>query len=785
MGKIRLKRVLFFTPMLIILFSLVQCSPKLYTTGKDFVASGNYEDAIAQFTKLIEETPEYTEAYVARAEAYEKADKKEEAASDYKRATAFEDKDESIYYNAGRLYYELEQYEEAIPMLVKVTALDKKHINAYKYKMNSYIALEKYEQALKESNSLVDLNATAENFYWKGYIGDKLEDYNKAETDLRKAIEKSPNMLESYILLGNVLLKAKKFDQSLNICTRALGIDSKCKEALWTRSKIYKEKIDYPSAINDLSKMIIFSPDDLEAFFARGIYYQEFNQHQSAINDFSKVISIDSKNALAYFHRAKSNEEITQYEKAISDYQTYAKLSDDSDKEAKDRLKIVKDRLYELNREGNKPVLTFTEPAEKAGNSINIIEDAIEVTLLGLIADESDIKSAKVDGVDVTFDENGKNNEFSVTLNVTGKETVSIAIADVYNNVLASTYKLNRTEINPPQISLIAPYASSTGEIYMDVDNRKLYVEGRIADENKIKSIIVDEMTASYSVDAMNPEFYATIDIANKNKFVVKAEDIYGNVSEMEYRINREALEISQENPMGKTWVIFVENSDYETFASLEGPIKDVSMMKAALANYKVHNILHKQNMSKAEMERFFAIELRDLVRSNQVNSLLVWYAGHGKFINDIGYWVPTDATRDDEFTYFNISTLKAALQSYATFVTHTLVISDACESGPTFYQAMRSGLKDRDCGDWEATKFKSSQVFSSAGYELAVDNSQFTRTFANTLRNNPNACLPIENVVSKVTVAVAKGGMQKPQFGKIDGLEDEGGTFFFIAKER
>ena len=166
----------------------------------------------------------------------------------------------------------------------------------------------------------------------------------------------------------------------------ALSIDSKCKEALWTRSKIYKEKIDYPSAINDLSKMIIFSPDDSEAFFARGIYYQEFTQHQSAINDFSKVISIDSKNALAYFHRAKSNEEITQYEKAIADYQMYAKMSDDNDKDAKERLKIVQDRLYELNREGNKPVLSFTEPIEREGNSVNIIEDAVEVTLKGIIA---------------------------------------------------------------------------------------------------------------------------------------------------------------------------------------------------------------------------------------------------------------------------------------------------------------------------------------------------------------------------------------------------------------
>ncbi|MFP4025615.1 MAG: tetratricopeptide repeat protein [Thiohalospira sp.] len=785
MGIRKFNRTMIFTPLLIVIISFVQCSPKLYKTGENFAASGNYEDAIAQFTKIIEEDPEYTKAYIARAEAYEKNGQKAEAASDYKRAAAFEDKDKEIFYNAGRLYYSLEQYDEAIPMLSKVNALDKKHTDAYMLKTESYIALEQWDKALKESNELIKLEETSNNYFRRGFINEKLGNYNQAETDFKKSIEKAPDVLEGYVALADVLFKAKNLDESLLNCNKALKINDKSKEALWIRSKIYKEKIDYPNAINDLSKIIIFSPQDEEAFFTRGLYYQEFSQHQSAINDFSKVISLNPENALAYFYRARSNEEITQYDKAVSDYKKYRALSDDNSEEAKQKLETVKNRLYELNRESNKPVITFLEPAENEGQRINVVEDATEITLKGVIADESDIKYAKIEDQDVIFDENAENNEFSITVNVSGKDAISVAVADVYNNVLATNYKINRTEINPPQISLIAPYASSTGEIYLDVDNRKLYVEGKVTDESKIKRIVVDEMTASYSVDATNPEFFATIDIANKNRFAIKAEDIYGNITEQEYKLNREALEISQENPMGKTWVIFIENSDYETFASLDGPVKDVSMMKAALANYKIHNMIHKQNMTKSDMERFFSIELRDLVRSNNVNSLLVWYAGHGKFINDVGYWVPTDASRDDEFTYFNINALKAALQSYSKYITHTLVITDACESGPTFYQAMRSGLKERDCGDWEATKFKSSQVFSSAGYELAVDHSQFTRTFANTLRNNPNACLPIENIVSKVTVAVAKGGMQKPQFGKIDGLEDEGGTFFFIAKDR
>jgi hypothetical protein len=248
-------------------------------------------------------------------------------------------------------------------------------------------------------------------------------------------------------------------------------------------------------------------------------------------------------------------------------------------------------------------------------------------------------------------------------------------------------------------------------------------------------------------------------------------------------RLNRDAAALNATNPMGKTWIVFINNSNYQTFASLAGPVKDVNLMTRALGNYQISNIITKQDMTKAEMERFFSIELRDLVKTNQVKSLLLWYAGHGKFINDVGYWIPVDAKRDDEFTYFNISGLRASMETYMNYLTHALVVTDACESGPSFYQAMRSDLKDRDCSNWQATQFKSSQVFSSAGYELAVDDSQFTRTFANALSNNPKACIPIEEIVTAVSTAVGGNNQQKPKFGKITGLKDEDGTFFFIAK--
>jgi hypothetical protein len=95
----------------------------------------------------------------------------------------------------------------------------------------------------------------------------------------------------------------------------------------------------------------------------------------------------------------------------------------------------------------------------------------------------------------------------------------------------------------------------------------------------------------------------------------------------------------------------------------------------------------------------------------------------------------------------------------------------------------MRSANEAPTCDNALVAGAKSAQVFSSAGYEVAADNSKFTATFANTLMNNRNACIPIESIVKSVTTAVSSDNGQKPKFGRIQGLEDMLGTFFFISK--
>jgi tetratricopeptide (TPR) repeat protein len=754
-----------------------------YKAAETHFKAKEFALAIEDYCKALEIKSDYDKAINQRGLAFEELDDLESAAIDFKKAVGLKIKEEKYHNNLGRVYYKMEKYEEAIVELSLALGRDKNNLASYKMKVYSHIALQQYAEAVETANNAVLKSRSGETYYDLGVAHDCLKQYKEAVYNYGRAKFYSPEMVVAYIGLAYGQLHLGELDKAMEAANKALGLDDKNILALRVRSEIHVANHSKQKAIEDVSRILSYLPKEVEYYILRANLYNELGQHQNAITDYSKAISIRKDDYNTYYKRAQTYEKISDFSSAIKDYEMLKELSP-YDGEAMKLYDKAKARLYELNKEGNNPVITFIKPVLLENGSLAVPKGSLLFTFKGQIKDQSKITFIKVNGKDASFSKDTLNPTFEIELNIQESKELSVTAFDDYQNSETNTYKIIETEVNAPVVKIITPYASDDGTIYLDDDAPTLNIEGKIEDESLITSLRIGGSTASYVLDKLNPKFSATVEVKNKESFVVSAEDKYGNKTEQKFVLNRENAELLANNPMGKTWVIFIENAKYNSFASLDGPTKDVTLMKSAFAKYKIHNMIHKKNMTKSQLERFFSIELRDLVKKNRVNSLLVWYAGHGKFINESGYWIPVDAKRDDEFSYFNINNLKAGMQSYSKIVTHTLVVTDACESGPSFYQAMRTINENRSCNDWQATKFKSSQVFSSAGYELASDNSQFTKTFANTLNSNPNSCIPIEMVVGKVKAAVGKGkSKQKPKFGKIAGLEDENGTFFFMKK--
>jgi len=757
---------------------LAQNPKKSFKNGKKLFELSQYTEAIEQFSLTLKHDASYIEAYVLRAKAYEETNKLDLAAKDFEKAADLAPNSVDYFFNAGKLNYLIKEYPKALHYLTEAVIHDNAHFQAYQFKSFTHIKLDEYENAIVSINHALDLEETYLCYYTRGVANDSLKNYAVAISDYKKAISLNSDYKKAYLALTKAYIKNKQLDQAIENANKTVKRFPRTAEAYEVRSLTYYERGELLRAINDLSKLETMVDEADRVLFTRGIYYFESKQFQNAKSDFSQIIALAPDTFEAFYWRGRANEEMMEEQRAAFDYNTFITLANANNFKLYTADAIS--RLYEINREQNAPIIAITSPKIIQENKLAVLNSADRILIEGIITDCSKIDSFTINKTAINLT---TENTFSTYIDIANINTVTIQAIDVYNNKTTVVYNLLNAENDIPLARITSPYAGDNNEIYLDSNDPNLFIEGYIEDKSTIKEIFVNNIRASYNDTEANPQFSALININGQNTISLKAIDNFNNILETTYTLNREGAVISENNPMGKTWVVFIENSNYESFSSLEGPGKDVNNMKNALSGYEIHNFIHKKNMNKEEMERFFSIELRDQVKKNNVNSLLVWYAGHGKSINQTGYWIPVDALPDDEFTYFNINSLKAGMQSYSGFITHTLIVTDACESGPSFYLAMRSGINERACDDVSATQFKSAQVFSSAGEELASDDSYFTKAFAKSLLFNDNACIPIETIVKIVTEATAGNGNQKPQFGKISGFEDENGTFFFIKK--
>ncbi|MCZ2248102.1 MAG: tetratricopeptide repeat protein [Bacteroidia bacterium] len=757
--------------------------------------SQRYEEAFQVYSTLIEQNNSDFDCYLERAFCLEKMNRYEEAINDYRSALNIKPGEIDLYRKALIDYLLIENYNQATEMFSTMVQIKNKTIETYQKMAIDKIKLGEYDEAIKEINTALDYDNTNDySHFIKGVVMDSTRNTQVAIQSYLKAIScmylskeykeaKDKMAYKPYFInLAVAQRKTGSYEESLKNLNTALSYDNNDDNIYTQRAITYSAKNDFLNAEENFVKAFQINEKNSLAYFERGLMYKKQEKYPDAIGDFTNAILFRDKFPEAHYYRALCYQSLNKFKEAEEEF-ILAKKEGFNKKSIESALGICKEKAYEYYKESNNPQIEFAYNNDKEGKKVIRVPKNKQIgTIKGKISDESNIKSIVIDGVPANFKEDDNNPSFSAQIPVENKDKVTISVTDVYFNTTTETYELLRTESTPPKIEVISPFITFDKEILPENSNiNNLYVEGKIDDESLVESIIINGQMATFSSENTNPTFSLNINIEKTDSLVIEASDIYDNRKRIAYYINRVLAEEEQKNPMGRTWVVFIENSNYQSLPSLEGSKKDIITMKSALANYNISKIIHKPNMTKAQMDRFFSIELRDQINKGNVQSLLVWFAGHGRYLNETGYWLPTDASKTDEYTYFPITSLKGYLSLYK--LRHTLVISDACETGPAFYLAMRGETQPKDCNDWESTKLKSAQVFTSTDREKASDNSIFTKTFATILNNTPDKCISIDKITEKVISAVEQNQKQKPKFGNISGLEDQNGTFFFIKK--
>lgn len=715
---IRLRRYLL--PQVIFLLASMALSAQ---DGRTFLRDaeklhkeGRLDAALEQYGFALRATPGYVKALQGRASLYLDMGRMADRMADLEEVAKLTPKDGANLTQAAVACLDAREPGKARGYADAALALSGRNMEALQTKVRACLALKDVPCATTTADAALSLKGTTDTYYLHALSRMASGDFTTADADLDKVLEWNPLYEAAYVASGEAQLNLHKeyrgvsmqiraLEKAINRCTRGLELNPGSTELLIVRSKAFALQKEFAKAIDDVSKCVALGREDSVVYFQRALYYHGFGQEQNAVNDLNKLLLQDPDNVRFLLLRAECREANLDLDGAANDLSLASKLMKADAawtaadlkrvEEAKERVKA---RVFEMNREGDPPSITVLEPLRK--DDVVQVSSALDrVKVSGHIRDKSLIKSIQVQGINADFDPDDRSPEFRATvpLSATAKQ-IEVLAEDVYGNRSTVTLNVQRTEAEPPALAITLPAMSADRVAVLPAGKNEVFVEGHAEDPSGIRSVMVDGKFASFIPDTTSTVFSIRLDVTGKDRFTVRVEDNYGNATETAYMVQHAAPVVAvakpepertaASSPMGTTWVVYIENGNYRNMPALTNLGMD--KMRKSFAKYQAQRTIVKKNMTKTELERFFNIELRDLVRKDNVNTILVWYEGHGRSQGGKAYWVPVDGKADDIYSFYNYGPLKGLLENYSESVKTTLVVSDAAGTDPSFYELTR-----------------------------------------------------------------------------------------------
>lgn len=680
-------------------------------------AAGQLDAALEQYGFALRVDSSYVKALLGRASLFQQMNRMQDRMADMVHVARLTPRDASNLTGAADACMDAGQPAMARRYADDALALSGKNMAALQTKVRACLAIKDVAGAVDAADKALALKATTDTYYLHALSRTASGDFATADTDLDKVLEWNPLYEAAYVASGEVQIQLHKgyrgvsmqiraLEKAISRCTRGLELNPSSTELLIVRSKAFALQKEYSKAIDDVSKCVALGREDSVVYFQRALYYHGFGQEQNAVNDLNKLLLQYPDNVRFLLLRAECSEANLDLDRAAKDLDMAAKwMKEDPGRWSAEDLKAVTAgkervqlRVFEMNREPDPPVITVVEPMRK-GEVVQISGALAKVKVAGHVRDKSPLKAISVQGVRADYDPEELSPEFRATVPLApSAKAIEVMAEDVYGNTSTITLAIQRTESDPPAVSISMPVFNASGTTTLPAGKDQLFVEGTASDPSGIRSVVVDGKYASFIPDTTSTDFSIKLDLAGKEHFTVHVEDRYGNVKETQYTVNRaapapvsaaaEPAKPAATPLMGTTWIIYIENSNYRNMPAVTTDGMD--KMRKAFAKYQPQRTVVKKNLTRVELERFFNIDLRDMVRNAKVNTILVWYSGHGRSQGGKAYWIPVDAKADDIYSFYNYGPLKGLMENYSESVRTTLVVSDAAGNDPSFYELTR-----------------------------------------------------------------------------------------------
>ncbi|MFJ8582543.1 tetratricopeptide repeat protein [Micromonospora sp. NPDC093277] len=229
-----------------------------YNRAQVYGMSGRLEEALADYSSVIEVDPNFHDHYFNRGNVLRRLGRNKEAIEDYERALRLSPPFPEAYYNRGDARLELGDVDGALADFDRVLELDPEHVDAR-------------------------LNRAA--------LRCDLDDVDGAWADVTAGLAYAPENPHLLCVKGRILVERGEAAAAREVLTAALGIDDGLAEAWAIRGGLGYESGDLVAAISDLSRAVelLGTP---EIRYNRAMVYQAAGRFAEAAADYRAVLEV-------------------------------------------------------------------------------------------------------------------------------------------------------------------------------------------------------------------------------------------------------------------------------------------------------------------------------------------------------------------------------------------------------------------------------------------------------------------------------------------------------------
>jgi tetratricopeptide (TPR) repeat protein len=263
-----------------------------YNRAQVFAAIGKLDEAVADFTAVIDEDPNYAEYHFDLGGLLHRLGRDEEAIAEYETAMRLSPPFPELYYNRGDVRAGLGDLDGAAADFRYVLELDPEYTDAY----------------VNLAGLLADL----------GGSGTAETASADAAAVVAEGLTVAPDNPHLLCLNGRLHLESGRLSEARSTLNRALAADPALAEAWALLGMVCYTEGDRTEAVAALSRALELNPTSA-AYFNRGAMHEEAEEWEPAIADFTAAIDGDPQDSDSWAHRSACRARLGQADAAAAD----------------------------------------------------------------------------------------------------------------------------------------------------------------------------------------------------------------------------------------------------------------------------------------------------------------------------------------------------------------------------------------------------------------------------------------------------------------------------------